>query len=181
MVLQGFNDLYDTICIIRLIWTCKLQNRNKFFCIKICMMQFLKHRTNSISSYLYEENQPIKMRVSHYSNIWRLNQKYRRINLKGTWLIVCSYHITYAFQSESTFYSCLNVKEFLARNRREIWSLSDCNWTQTHNHFARKQAISHLAKLAKWLYCVVSIYLYGTFGFMFLSYHVRVPEWIHSL
>ena len=33
---------------------------------------------------------------------------------------VCSYHVTYAFQSESTLYSCLNVKELLARNRREI-------------------------------------------------------------
>ena len=45
---------------------------------------------------------------------------------------ICSYHITYAFQSESTLYSCLNVKELLARSRREIWSLSDCNWTRTH-------------------------------------------------
>ena len=26
---------------------------------------------------------------------------------------VCSYHVTYAFQSESTLYSCLNVKELL--------------------------------------------------------------------
>ena len=34
--------------------------------------------------------------------------------------IVCYYHVTYAFQSESTLYSCLNVKELLARNRREI-------------------------------------------------------------
>ena len=33
---------------------------------------------------------------------------------------VCSYHVTYAFQSKSTLYSCLNVKELLARNRREI-------------------------------------------------------------
>ena len=33
---------------------------------------------------------------------------------------VCSYHVTYAFQSEFTLYSCLNVKELLARNRREI-------------------------------------------------------------
>ena len=30
------------------------------------------------------------------------------------------YHVTYAFQSESTLYSCLNVKELLARSRREI-------------------------------------------------------------
>ena len=34
-------------------------------------------------------------------------------------LNVCSYHVTYAFQSESTLYSCLNVKELLARSRRE--------------------------------------------------------------
>ena len=35
-------------------------------------------------------------------------------------LTVCSCHVTYAFESESTLYSCLNVKEFLARSRREI-------------------------------------------------------------
>ena len=36
------------------------------------------------------------------------------------YLTVCFYHVTYAFQSESTLYSCLNVKELLARSRREI-------------------------------------------------------------
>ena len=46
-------------------------------------------------------------------------------------LTVCSYHVTYAFQSESTLYCCLNVKELLARSRREILILSDCNWTRT--------------------------------------------------
>ena len=35
-------------------------------------------------------------------------------------LTVCSYHVTYAFQSESTLYSCLNVKVLLAQSRREI-------------------------------------------------------------
>ena len=35
-------------------------------------------------------------------------------------LTVCSCHVTYAFQSESTLYSCQNVKELLARSRREI-------------------------------------------------------------
>ena len=35
-------------------------------------------------------------------------------------LTVCSCHVTYAFQSESTLYSCLNVKELLVRSRREI-------------------------------------------------------------
>ena len=35
-------------------------------------------------------------------------------------LVVCYYHVTYAFQSESTLYSCLNVKELLAQNRLDI-------------------------------------------------------------
>ena len=35
-------------------------------------------------------------------------------------LTVCSYHVTYAFLSEFTLYNCLNVKELLARNRRDI-------------------------------------------------------------
>ena len=53
---------------------------------------------------------------------------------------VFSYHIRYAFQSESTLYSCLNVKELLAQSRLKIWTLIDCNWTvkctvqiSTHN------------------------------------------------
>ena len=35
-------------------------------------------------------------------------------------LTVCSCHVTYAFQSESTLYSCLDVTELLARSRQEI-------------------------------------------------------------
>ena len=96
-------------------------------------------------------------------------------------LTVCSCHVTYAFQSESTLYIYLNFKELLARNRREFWSLSDCNWIRTHNHLVHKRTLNHLAKLAKWLSCVVSTYLYGAFDCMFLSCHVRVSEWIHTL
>ena len=71
-------------------------------------------------------------------------------------LTVCSYHVKYTFQSESTLYSCLNVKDLLARSRREIWSSSDCNWTRTHNHLVHKGTLNNLAKLAaiilaKWL------------------------------
>ena len=63
-------------------------------------------------------------------------------------MTVCSCHVRYAFQSESTFYSCLNVKELLARSRHEIWRFSDCNWTRTHNHLVHKRTLNHLAKLA---------------------------------
>ena len=60
---------------------------------------------------------------------------------------VCSYNVTYAFQSESTLYICLNVKELLAQNRRDIGTLSDCNGTRTRNHLVRKRTLNHLAKL----------------------------------
>ena len=72
-------------------------------------------------------------------------------------LTVCSYHVKYAFQSESALYICLNVKELLAWNRCNIWSFSDCNGTRTrngtrtHNYLVRKWTLKHLAKLAKWL------------------------------
>ena len=63
-------------------------------------------------------------------------------------MTVCFYHVAYAFQSESTLYSCLNVKELFARSRCEIWSLSDCNGTRTHNHLVQKWIFNLLAKLA---------------------------------
>ena len=96
-------------------------------------------------------------------------------------LIVCFYQVSYEFESESTLYSCLNVKELLARSRRHIARLSDGNGTRTHNHLVRKRILNHLAKLATWLSSVVSIYPYGAFDCMILSYHVRVWEWIHTL
>ena len=80
-------------------------------------------------------------------------------------LIVCSYHVTYAFQSESTLYSCRNVKEFLPWKRRDIWSLIDCNGTRTHSHLVHKRTLNHLAKLAKWSSCAVSAFSLAIFYF----------------
>ena len=96
-------------------------------------------------------------------------------------LTVCFYHVTYEFGSESTLYSFLNDKELLARSRRHIWRLGDCKGTRPSNHLLRKWTLNHVAKLAKWLSCVVSAYLYCAFDCMFLSCHVRVWEWIHTL
>ena len=64
-------------------------------------------------------------------------------------LTVGSYHVTYAFQSESILYICMIVKDILARNRHEIYSLSDCNGTRTHNYIVRKGTLKHLAILTK--------------------------------
>ena len=94
--------------------------------------------------------------------------------------IVCSYHVTYMFHTESTLYFCLNVKERFAGNRHDLWSLCDCNRTRTYNHLARKGTLNHLAQLTKWLSWILSTYLYGAVDCMFLSCHARVSEWIHT-
>ena len=71
-------------------------------------------------------------------------------------LNVCYYHATYTFESESTLHNCLNVKEVFSRNRRDIWSLTGSNGIRTHKHLVSKLTLNDLAKLAKWLSCVVS-------------------------
>ena len=58
---------------------------------------------------------------------------------------------------------CLWVNVFL----QKVNSFSDCNWTRTQNHLVRSRTLNHLAKLAKWLICVLSTYLYGAFNCMF--------------
>ena len=87
----------------------------------------------------------------------------------GGEMTICSYHVTHAFQSESALYNCLNVKELLSQNRREIRSLSDCNGTWTHNHLVRKQTLNYLTELAKWLSCVVSTYLYARCVWLYVT------------
>ena len=77
---------------------------------------------------------------------------------------VSYYHVTYELQSESTLYSCLNVKELLARSRRHIWTLSESNGIWFHNHIVLKRRHNHLAKLAKllvWLNGWVFVYEIG--------------------
>ena len=51
--------------------------------------------------------------------------------------MICCYHITYVLQRESALYSWLNVRKLLARNRHDIWNLSDSNGIRTRNHLVR--------------------------------------------
>ena len=76
---------------------------------------------------------------------------------------------------------CLNIRELLARSRFEILRWSYCNWKWNQNNLVLKRTLNHLAKLVKWLSCVLSAYLYGAFDSMFLPCYVRVSEWIHTI
>ena len=92
------------------------------------------------------------------TNTQPFSQTDQRIELYCEYLSSCN--VTHAFESVSTLYSCLNVKKLLTQSRREIWSLSDWNWTRSQNHLIHKRTLNYLAKLSKWLSCVVSTYLY---------------------
>ena len=57
---------------------------------------------------------------------------------------VSYYHVMYLFQSESTLYSYQSVKELLAQNRPDIWSLSDSNGIRTLSNLVRKWTLNYL-------------------------------------
>ena len=105
--------------------------------------------------------------INKWEKISRYNSNNRTTNTE--FLTVCSCHVTYAFQSESTLYSCLNVKELLARSRRKIWSLSECNWTRTHNHLVHKQILSDLPKLAMNFRAWIFVYELSYCGFEYIA------------
>ena len=88
------------------------------------------------------------------------------LSVQCIWLYVLVMSRTRFRVNPHSIYSCLNFKELLARSRRDIWAWRDCNWTRTRNHLVRKRTFNHLAKLAKWLSCVLSTYLYGAFDYM---------------
>ena len=73
---------------------------------------------------------------------WKRWKKNRQIFVEILDETVCSYHVTYTFQSESAIYSCLNVNKLLAWNGRDIWSISDFNRIRIHNHLVRKQTFN---------------------------------------
>ena len=74
----------------------------------------LKIETRQILYSLYRSKALTK---TVYNKLIKSIRAYNYVLKNST---VCYYHVTYAFQSESTLYSCLNVKELLARSRREI-------------------------------------------------------------
>ena len=65
---------------------------------------------------------------------------------------------------ELTLCTCQNAKELLAQIRDHIWSLSDSNGIQIHNHLIRKRTINHYWVITTALSCeylsVYCIWLY---------------------
>ena len=75
--------------------------------------------------------------------------------------------------------NCFVLKLFL-KPHWKFESISDCNGTWTHNHLVRKGTLKHLAKLAKWLRCVVSTYTVK-WTVQYLQHSSTIwPVWLNS-
>ena len=59
--------------------------------------------------------------VKYFSLKYACKKTFFNIFVTRVYLTACSYHVTCAFQSESTLYSCLNFKELFAQNRCGIY------------------------------------------------------------
>ena len=112
-----------------------------------------------------------KWTINHLAKLATAELCYEYLSVQCIWLYVLSMSCT-CFRVSPHLYSCLNVKERLDQNRHDIWSLSDWNRTRIHNHSVCKQTLNHLAKLGKWLSCIVSTYLFGTLDCMLQSFFV---------
>ena len=95
------------------------------------------------------------------------------------WVLICTvhltvcYHDTHEFQSESTLRNLPECQITSCSKQAPYLKFKLQQRVCTHNHLVHKRILNHLAKLAKWLSCVVSTDLYSAFELM-LSCHVRV-------
>ena len=77
----------------------------------------VQHLKNDVSKYSSETStvRSAYLGIAFFfikaHNVYK-SHKYNKTNRKANTLLltVCSYHVKYAFKSESTLYSCLNVK-----------------------------------------------------------------------
>ena len=100
-----------------------IKNVEKFSDSGQVVINFHKDYSSMVINAAYDTKQQegtgLKI-LTPKKTLQRLSIALAQIKARNNSENVCSYHVTYAFQSESTLYSCLNVKELLARSRLEI-------------------------------------------------------------
>ena len=72
-----------------------------------------------------------------------------------------------------------NARHYLLVMTKKMRDAGDCNGTRTHDQLICKRTLKYFVKLAKWLSCVVSTYLYGMLLCVFIMSHTRL-EWIRK-
>ena len=138
--MSTYRTLYLTVCYYHVTYAFYSESR---LCSCLNVNEILaRNRCNiwsfSGSNEIRTHNQSNrKWTLNHLAN-WPNDWAVLRVIICTVHLSVCYYHDTYAFQSESTFYKCLNVKKRLAQSGHNIRSLCDiqvtieCRFTLKH-------------------------------------------------
>ena len=71
-------------------------------------------------------------------------------------------------------HNSVNFEELLARSRRVIWNISDCNGTRADSQLVRKRTLNHLSKLGC-LACWVTLAKWLSFSLRIKLLWVQVP------
>ena len=77
------------------------------------MLLIAYHNRSLYLFFLYQKIFPVVLQELQHGFVKDMIVQY-------LFIFVCSYHVRYGFQGESTLYSSLNAKELLAQNRRDI-------------------------------------------------------------
>ena len=109
---------------------------------------------------------------------WKINFNLDFLFVLFLFFVVFWNHLGVATKMFGVF--CWKLYKMIPQNCRRK-ELGDEVTATGLKHRTHNRILNHLGKLTKWLSWVVSIYLYGTFDCMFLSCHIRVSEWIHTL
>ena len=124
------------------------------------LLFFIYFKNFCINKHKWQERDSNPQPLSSQTNAKPFSQTGQMIELCGKHLSVRCIWLYAIILSRTCFRInphstvCLNVKELLAWNRRDVWGLIDSNGIRTHNHLVRKRKLNHLAKLVKWLSCV---------------------------
>ena len=133
--------------------------------------------------------------LSDSNRIWTHNHLVRKQTLNHLaklpndwvvlWVLICIWlfviimsHMSFRVNLHSIV-AWMSVKALLETHH--IWSLSDGSGIQTHNHLVLKWILNHVAKLVKWLSCVVTTYLHSAIDCMLLPCHIQVSKWMYTL
>ena len=103
-----------------------------------------------------------KQRLNHLDKLLKWLKCIVSTYLHGA-IIVCFYHVTYAFRVNLHSVIILNVNDLFTQNRCDILNLIDLNETWILDHLVWKRTPKHLAKMTKRLCCVVTTNLHDVF------------------
>ena len=125
---------------VRRVWFKAMSLWDTYSCINFCDPHWELICHNKWHPRTLDISTPLEIAVGTHFRAWlKIMEKLWLNDWPMLWVLICTlhltecyYHVRYTFQSESKLCSYLNVKEHLARNRRDSWNVygysETCLW-----------------------------------------------------